>query len=38
MHAKKMTAQNQIARLIETQLETLCFAFYDLNSTYKFYF
>ena len=32
-HAKKMDAQNQIARPIKTQLETLLFALYYLSST-----
>ena len=35
---KKMGAQNQIVRPIETQLETLLFAIYYLNSTYNLYF
>ena len=35
---KKMGAQNQSARSIETQVETLFFACYCLNSTYSFHF
>ena len=36
-HAK-MGAQNQSARLIETELETLLFSLYYLNSSYSFHF
>ena len=35
---QKMGAQNQRARLIEAQLETLLFVLYYLNSTYSFHF
>ena len=35
---KKIGAQNQIAGPIETQLETLLFALYYLNSTYNHHF
>ena len=34
----RMGAQIQIARPIETQLETLSFALYNLNSTYNLHF
>ena len=37
-HAKKMAAQNQSIRPIETQLETFLFALYYLNITYSFRF
>ena len=37
-HARKMSAHKQIARLIETQLESLLFALYYLNSTYNLHF
>ena len=35
---QKMGAQSQIVRPIETQLETLLFALYYLNSTYNLHF
>ena len=35
---KKMRAQNQSTYPIETQLETLLFVLYYLNSTYSFHF
>ena len=35
-HAKKMGAQNQSARPIETQQETLLFVPFYLNSSYSF--
>ena len=35
---KKMGAQNQNARPIETQLETLLLVLYYLKSTYSFHF
>ena len=35
---KKMGPQNQIARPIETQLETLLFALYYLNISYNLHF
>ena len=36
--SKKVGAQNQSARPIEIQLETLLFALYCLSSTYSFNF
>ena len=35
---RKMSAQNQSARLIEAQLQKLLFALYFLNSTSSFHF
>ena len=37
-HARKMSAHKQIARLIETQLESLLFSLYYLDSTYNLHF
>ena len=36
--AEKVSAQNQSARAIETQLETLLFVLYYINSTYNVHF